>query len=91
MKQGKVQEPLLELSPNPASETTTASYDVGTEYDAAQYIVVYDMLGVQRLKQTVSGKQGEITLNVSFLPPGTYVVSLENNITRIIQQKLIKK
>lgn len=91
MKQGKVQEPLLELSPNPASETTTASYDVGTEYDAAQYIVVYDMLGVQRLKQTAGGKQGEVTLNVSFLPPGTYVVSLENNNTRIIQQKLIKK
>ena len=90
-KKGEVKEPELELSPNPTVETTTASYNVGTEYNNAQHIVVYDMLGVQRLKQAVNGKEGKVVLNVSHLPAGTYVVSLENGSTRITQKKLIKK
>jgi len=90
-KKGEVKEPVLELVPNPTSEISTASYNVGTEYNDAQHIVVYDMLGVQRLKQAVNGKEGNIVLNVSNLPAGTYIVSLENNSTRITQQKLIKK
>src|SRR5690606_8924527 len=90
-KQAEVKEPVLELSPNPTNEVSTASYNVGTEYNDAQHIVVYDILGVQRLKQAVNGKEGKVLLNVSHLPAGTYVVSLENGSTRIIQQKLIKK
>lgn len=90
-KQAEVKEPVLELSPNPTNEVSTASYKVGTEYNDAQHIVVYDMLGVQRLKQAVNGKEGKVLLNISNLPAGTYVVSLENSSTRITQQKLIKK
>lgn len=87
----EIVEPQLVLSPNPASETTTADFNVGTEYQNAQSITVYDVTGVQRLKATISGKQGEVTLNVNNLAPGTYMVNLEGDGKRIAQQKLIKK
>lgn len=88
---GVVTPPALEAVPNPAIETTTVSYNVGTEYQQAQSITVYDLTGVQRVKQKVNGNNGEVTLNVSHLAPGTYVISLEADGTRIATQKLIKK
>lgn len=88
---GAVTPPVLEAVPNPAIETTTVSYNVGTEYQNAQSIAVYDLTGVQRLKQKVNGNKGEVTLNVAHLAPGTYVISLEADGTRIATQKLIKK
>ena len=87
----EIAEPQLVLLPNPAYETTTVSYDLGTGYQNAQGITLYDVTGVQRVKRTVSGKQGEVTLNVSHLAPGTYMVNLEADGKRIAQQKLIKK
>ena len=88
---GAVTPPVLEAVPNPAIETTTVSYNVGTQYQNAQSIALYDLTGVQRLKQKVSGNKGEVTLNVAHLAPGTYVISLEADGTRIATQKLIKK
>lgn len=83
--------PVLKLSPNPAAETTTASYDVGSEYRHATSITVHDITGVQRLKQNVSGTQGEVMLHVGHLSPGTYLVNLQADGQNIAQQKLIKK
>ncbi len=83
--------PVLKLSPNPAAETTTASYDVGSEYRHATSITVHDVTGVQRLKQNVSGTQGEVMLHVGHLPPGTYLVNLQADGQNIVQQKLIRK
>lgn len=84
-------EPQLVLSPNPAYETTTAHYNVGTEYQKAQSISVYDVLGVQRAKQVVTDRKGEVIINVSHLTPGTYIVNLEADGKPLVQQKLIKK
>lgn len=84
-------EPQLVLSPNPAYETTTANYNVGTEYQKAQSITLYDVLGVQRAKQLVNAGKGEVIINVSHLSPGTYIVNLEVDGKTLVQQKLIKK
>lgn len=81
----------LMVSPNPATETAVASFNVGTQYQHASGIAVYDVTGVQRLQQKVSGKQGEVQLNVSHLAPGTYMVNLQADGVNIAQQKLIKK
>ena len=81
----------LALSPNPATETVTAVYDTGSEYLNAQSVTVHDVTGVQRLKQSVSGTQGEVLLYISHLVPGTYLVNLQADGVNIAQQKLIRK
>lgn len=86
-----VQLATLSVSPNPATEITTVSFDIGSEYQHAQTLVVFDVMGVQRHTQKVSGKAGETMLNISFLPSGTYVIVLEADGQRIATEKLIKK
>lgn len=81
----------LTVSPNPATEIAVAGFNVGTQYQNATGIAVYDVTGVQRLQQKVSGKQGEVQLNISHLAPGTYMVNLQADGVNIAQQKLIKK
>lgn len=81
----------LTVSPNPATDVAIASFNVGSQYQNATGIAVYDITGVQRLQQTVSGKQGEVQLNISHLAPGTYMVNLQADGVNIAQQKLIKK
>lgn len=90
-KQANEIEPTLVLSPNPATDVSKVTFALGTKYQKAQNIVVYDIMGVQRSKQQINGSEGEVDLNVSHLTPGTYVVSLEADGKRIVQQKLIKK
>lgn len=84
-------EPKLAVSPNPAYETTVVSYELGTEYQNVTGITVHDVTGVQRLQQKVSGKKGEVILNISHLAQGTYMVNLQADGVNIAQQKLIKK
>lgn len=80
----------LTVSPNPAIDVAIASFNVGSQYQNATGIAVYDVTGVQRLQQTVNGKQGEVQLNLSHLAPGTYMVNLQADGVNIAQQKLIK-
>lgn len=82
---------VLKLSPNPTTESTTASYEVGSEYRSATSITIHDVSGVQRLKINVSGTEGQVNLNVGHLSPGTYLVNLQADGQNIAQQKLIKK
>lgn len=84
-------EPEFVLAPNPAYETTTASYNLGTQYEKAQSITVYDVTGVQRYKQQLSETKGEVLMNISNLATGTYIVYLEADGKIIKHQKLIKK
>lgn len=81
----------LTVSPNPATEVAVAAFNVGSQYQNATAIAVYDVTGVQRLQQKVSGKQGEVQLNVGYLPAGTYLVNLQADGVNIAQQKLIKR
>ncbi|WP_272585708.1 MULTISPECIES: PKD domain-containing protein [unclassified Flavobacterium] len=81
----------LALSPNPSYDTTVVTFSTGTEYDNAQSIKVYDIMGLQRYNERVSGQDGEITLDVSRFIPGTYIITLEADGKRIATEKLIKK
>lgn len=81
----------FKLSPNPTNEVTLAAFDMGEKGPDATSITVHDVTGVQRLQEKVKGTKGEITLNVSHLAPGTYIVNLHANGTVVAQQKLIKK
>lgn len=81
----------LVLSPNPSHDTTVVTYSTGTEYENAQSIKVYDIMGLQRYNEKVSGTDGNITLDVSRFVPGTYIITLEADGKRIATEKLIKK
>ena len=81
----------LVLSPNPSHDTTVVTYSTGTEYENAQSIKVYDVMGLQRYNEKVSGTDGNITLDVSRFVPGTYIITLEADGKRIATEKLIKK
>lgn len=81
----------ISLSPNPTVETTLVTFNIGSEYQRAESIIVYDLLGIQRYKQKLSDKEGEFTLDVSRYTPGTYLISLEADGKRIATEKLIKK
>lgn len=88
---GSMEPTILVLSPNPSHDTTTTSYSVGGLFENAQSITVYDIMGLQRYSQKVSGKEGEVTIDVSRFIPGTYIITLEADGKRIATEKLIKK
>ena len=90
-KEKLIESPLLVLSPNPAYETASVSYTIGTEYQDAQSITIYDVMGIQRAKQKISGKQGEVHIDVRQLTSGVYIINLEADGKRIATEKLIKK
>lgn len=90
-KEKLIESPLLVLSPNPAYETASVSYTIGTEYQDAQSITIYDVMGIQRAKQKISGKQGEIYIDIRQLSSGVYIINLEADGKRIATEKLIKK
>lgn len=83
--------PSLVLSPNPTTDITYATYNIGTSNENAQYLIVYDLLGVQRYKQKISDRQAEVALEINHLAQGTYLISLEADGKRITTEKLIKK
>jgi len=83
--------PSMVLSPNPTTDITTVTYNIGSSNENAQYLVVYDILGVQRYKQKISDRQAEVTLEIAHLAQGTYLISLEADGKRIATEKLIKK
>lgn len=86
-----VEIPYLTLSPNPTTTVTTAVYSIGTAHEQAQYLVVYDLLGVQRYKHKITAKQAEVVLEMGHLAQGTYLICLEADGKRIATEKLIKK
>src|SRR5690606_24426249 len=74
---------LLVISPNPATETAVATYNIGTHYKKATVITVYDLKGAQHLKQALNNAKGEVQLNISHLAAGTYIVTLQADGTTI--------
>lgn len=62
---------LLNVYPNPATETTKIEWGLG---NAPQSIAIYNLHGQLLQKQTIQTK-ASLTLNVSNLQPGTYVLS----------------
>lgn len=81
----------LTLEPNPAVETTTVHYKLGSDYKQAQQLVVYDVLGNIKFVQKLNTNEGNVLVPVVNWTTGIYVVSLEADNQRVMQQKLIKK
>ncbi len=81
----------LTLEPNPAVETTTVHYKLGSDYKQAQQLVVYDVLGNIKFVQKLNTNEGNVLVPVANWTTGIYVVSLEADNQRVMQQKLIKK
>lgn len=81
----------LSIVPNPAEELTKISYDLGDSYKQAQSLTVYNLLGNPVFSTKLDKAKGEFDLSIAALPSGTYIVSVQADGVRAIQQTLVKK
>jgi len=81
----------LSVVPNPAQDFTVVTYDLGDKYKAAESLVVYNLLGNEMFTTKLDKTAGEINLSIAGLPSGTYIVSVQADGVRAIQQILVKK
>lgn len=81
----------LKVTPNPASELVAVSYDVGTEYHKAESIRIFTMTGTMAAEIDLKANKGDLPLNISNFPAGTYIIALQADGRTVLHQKLIKK
>lgn len=81
----------LSVVPNPAEEFTVISYDLGDKYQQAESLTVYNLLGNAVYSAKLDKPVGEVQLATAALPSGTYIVSIQADGVRAIQQALVKK
>jgi len=82
---------VMKVTPNPASQLAAVSYDLGTEYQKAQSIRIYTLLGVLVTEIDLKANKGDLPLDISRFPAGTYLITLQADGTTVLHQKLIKK
>ncbi len=74
--------------PNPAVDHTVIPFDLKeNNKDAA--LVVYNILGSEIKRQSISGTSGNIDLNVSDLQAGVYIYSFYNNNRLLASSRLV--
>lgn len=74
--------------PNPAVDRTVIPFDLReNNKDAA--LVVYNILGSEMKRQSVTGTSGNINLNVSDLQAGVYIYSFFNNNRLLASSRLV--
>src|SRR5690606_570818 len=81
----------LRVVPNPAGAMVAASYNLGTEYQKAESLKIYTMLGTLVTELDLKANSGDIPLDISRFPSGTYIISLQADGNTILHQKLVKK
>lgn len=81
----------LKVTPNPASELIAVSFDIGTEYHKAESVRIYTMTGTMAAEIDLKANKGDLPLNISNFPAGTYIVTLQADGRTVLHQKLIKK
>ena len=74
--------------PNPASDFTQIPY-VLRENNKGAALVVYNILGSEIKRQSISGKSGNITLDVSDLQSGVYIYSFYNDNRLLASSRLV--
>ena len=74
--------------PNPASDVTKIPY-VLRESNKGAALVVYNILGSEIKRQSVSGTSGTITLDVSDLQSGVYIYSFYNDNRLLASSRLV--
>ncbi|SCY66981.1 Por secretion system C-terminal sorting domain-containing protein [Flavobacterium caeni] len=83
---------ILNVVPNPASQSTEIRYVYKTENNAAnREIEVYDLVGRPVFQIKVRDANGNVPLDINGFPAGYYVVLLKENGETLQQQKLIVK
>jgi hypothetical protein len=87
---GQIEAKLFQNSPNPFTERTIIKYFIPENASNASIIIIYDLNGHQLKKvDRLEKGNGEITLNASELPAGTYYYTLIVENTEIDTKKLI--
>ncbi|PZR10336.1 MAG: hypothetical protein DI539_21330, partial [Flavobacterium psychrophilum] len=81
----------LTLTPNPATESTVVHYDLGDSYKQAQSLIVFDLYGNELISRKLDKPSDDIEILISHLASGTYIVSIQADGIRAMQQTLIKK
>ena len=85
-----LEEDILEIFPNPASNTLTIRYNATTELSETSLTIV-DVLGREVYRSGIEFENGEITVNVEPFASGAYIVTLTHNKEVVKYSKLIKK
>lgn len=85
-----LEEDILEIFPNPASNTLTIRYNATTELSETSLTIV-DVLGREVYRSGIEFENGEITVNVEPFASGAYIVALTHNKEVVKYSKLIKK
>jgi len=80
---------LLKISPNPAHNQLQCSWT--NTPSEARYISVFDMNGVEIIKKSVTGKTGNISIDISNVPAGVYLVKLFGDKWGSWPEKLVKE
>lgn len=81
---------MLKVTPNPVGAVAAVSYDVGTEYQNAESLKIYTMLGTLVAEIDLKANSGHLPLNISNFPAGTYIITLQADGKTLLHQKLIK-
>lgn len=82
---------ILRVTPNPASQLAAISYDLGTEYQNAESIQIYTIVGTLVAEINLKTNHDNLPLDISQFPAGTYIVTLQADGETVLHQKLIKK
>lgn len=81
----------LKVMPNPAGAIAAVSYHLGTEYQNAESLRIYTMLGTLVTEINLKANSGDLPLDISRFPAGTYIITLQADGNTVLHQKLIKK
>lgn len=80
---------LLKISPNPAPNQILCSWS--NTPSEAKYISVFDLNGVEIMKQDVTAKAGNISIDISRVPSGVYFVKLFGDRWESSPEKIVKE
>lgn len=82
---------MMKVTPNPSEVLAVASYNLGSEYGKADYLLIHNMSGILVARIDLSANSGDVLLDISRFPSGVYLISLQADGQTILHQKLIKK
>lgn len=82
---------VLKVMPNPSEALAAVSYHLGTAYQKAESLRIYTILGTPVTEIDLKANSGDVPIDLSRFPAGTYIITLQADGQTILHQKLIKK
>jgi len=83
------QEPFCEIYPNPTTHALNIKYDL--ENSTSAEVKLLTLEGETVLRQQLPARQGNKTIDISSLTPGTYVCQITTNINSIYRKVIVVK